>query len=223
MQARGENEEAKRALGDLCQIYWFPLYAWCRRYGLSAPDAEDMVQGFFIQVLEKRMFDAADTTRGKLRTFLLTGLQRHVKDEIGKAGAIRRGGGKVVSFDSIQADEWYGNELLQDESAEHLYDRQWALTLLGNAVRRLGDDAAASGKADQFAAMKAYLTEEGNMADYERAAADIGMKTESFKVAVHRLRAKFRLALRAEVAETHSDPSGIDEEITYLSKVLRGG
>jgi RNA polymerase sigma-70 factor (ECF subfamily) len=181
-----------------------------------------MVQGFFVKVLEKRIFDAADSSRGKLRSFLLTGLQRHVKDESNKASALRRGGGKVVSFDSVQAEEWYTGETLQGESAEHLFDRQWALTLLGNAVKRLESQAADSGKTAQFLAMKHFLTDEGSAEAYERSAADLSMKPDSFKVAVHRLRAKFRIALRAEVAETQHDQACVDEEITYLTKVLSG-
>lgn len=222
MQARGQGVEARRAMEDLCGAYWFPLYAWCRRFGLTAADAEDMVQGFFVEVLEKDLFAAADASRGKLRTFLLTALQRHVRDEQGKARAMRRGGGKVVSFDGSEAEAWYAGEQIEGESAEHLFDRQWALTVLDQAVRRLETDAAARGKAEAFAAMRPFLTGEGSAADYDDAGRPLGMNAGSFKVAVHRLRAKFREALRAEVAEAQPPDAGIDEEIAYLLKVLGG-
>lgn len=222
LQSRGEGPEAKRALEDLCRAYWFPLYAWCRRYGLSPTDAEDMVQGFFVQVLEKRLFDFADAERGKLRTFLLTVLQRHVNDERGKARAQRRGGGKVISFDSIEAEEWYSSESIAGESADQLYDRQWALTVLDNAVRRLEEEAIAKNKGEAFMAMRPFLTGESDAAEYDQAAGRVAMKPATFRVAVHRLRTKFREALRTEVAETQPDGANIDEEIGYLMEVLRG-
>ena len=222
LQARGQGVEARRALEDFCGAYWFPLYAWCRRSGLAAADAEDMVQGFFVQVLEKDLFASADAARGKLRTFLLTALQRHVRDEQGKAKALRRGGGKVLSFDGSEAEAWYAGEQVEGESAGHLFDRQWALAVLDQAVRRLEADAAARGKTEAFEAMRPFLTAEGNAADYEEAGRPLGLNAGAFKVAVHRLRAKFREALRAEVADTQPPDAGIDEEIAYLMKVLGG-
>jgi len=221
LQAQGEGVEAKRALEDLCQTYWFPLYAWCRRHGLSPSDAEDMVQGFFVQVLEKRIFDSADADRGKLRTFLLTILQRHVRGEQVKSHALRRGGGKIISFDSIEAEEWYTNEAIEGESADRLYDRQWALTVLDNAVGRLERNATSKGKAETFTAIRPFLTGDSTQ-DYERAGEAIGMSASTFRVAVHRLRAKFRESLRAEVAETQPEGANLDEEISYLMEVLSG-
>lgn len=222
MRARGEGESARRALEDLCTIYWFPLYAWCRRRGLAASDAEDMVQGFFLQVLEKRLFEAADADKGKLRTFLLTALQRYVRDEQGKAMAQRRGGGKVVSFDSAEAEQWYIAEQIHGESAEHMYDRQWALTVLDQSIRSLEKEWAARGKSKVFGAMRPFLTDEGSTEAYEKSGQEIGMSAGSFKVAVHRLRSKFRDVLRNEVAETQLDGSEVDQEIGYLMSVLGG-
>ncbi|WOO39334.1 hypothetical protein [Rubellicoccus peritrichatus] len=221
VKSRGEGAEAEQALEDLCQLYWFPLYAWCRRQGLSATDSEDMVQGFFQQLIEKRILDRADAKRGKLRTFLLTVLQRHIKDEQGKANAGRRGGGNVVSFDCAMAEEWYKEEP-EGESADHLFDRQWALTILGNSVAKLEETFVKKDKAKLFAAMKPFLNGDGSAAEYETAGTSVGMTQGSFKVAVHRLRTKFREALRAEIMKTQPDGESIDEEIEYLSKVLRG-
>lgn len=220
IQARGEGEAARRALSDLCQTYWFPLYAWCRRSGLAAADAEDMVQGFFLRVLEKRLFDSADATRGKLRTFLLTALQRYVKDERNKAQALRRGGGKVVSFDAVEAEEWYKADREDGENPDHYFDRQWAITVLDHAMERLERQSASRGKPGAFAAMRPFLTNEGSVAEYETAGRGLGMSAGAFKVAVHRLRLKFRDALRAEVAETQPEESSVDEEISYLMRVL---
>jgi RNA polymerase sigma-70 factor (ECF subfamily) len=222
LQARGEGEAARRALADLCQTYWFPLYAWCRRSGLASADAEDMVQGFFLRVLEKRLFDSADAARGKLRTFLLTALQRHVKDERNKAQAQRRGGGKVVSFDAVEAEQWYKADRVEGENPDHYFDRQWAITVLDHAMERLERQSAGRGKSGAFAAMRPFLTNEGSVAEYEDAGRPLGMNGGAFKVAVHRLRLKFRDALRSEVAETQPEESSVDEEIAYLMRVLAG-
>lgn len=222
IHARGEGETARRALEDLCQIYWFPLYTWCRRNGSNPTDAEDLVQSFFVKVLQKNLFAAADASRGKLRTFLLTALQRHVKDEWAKEMAGKRGGGKVVSFDAAEADEWYTRQERGDESADHQFDRQWALTILNLAMRKLEADFTKRGKEAHYHAMKPFLTGEGTFTEYEAAAAGLGQTPDSFKVAVHRFRAKFRDALRAEVAETQSEPDEIDGEIAYLAKLLGG-
>ena len=222
LDARGDGQEAQRALEDLCQAYWFPLFAWCRRYGLTVADAEDAVQGFFVKVMEKRLFDAADASRGKLRTFLLTALQRHVRDERAKALAERRGGGNVVSFDATEAESWYSDASIEGESAERMFDRQWALTVLDNAILQLERQAVARGKVSEFKVMRPFLTEEGQAEDYRKAGELTHQSAGAFKVAVHRLRAKFRIALREQVAETQPEDANVDEEITYLMQVLTG-
>jgi len=222
LRARGEGSEARRALEDLCQCYWFPIYALCRRHGLSPADAEDMVQSFFVKIIEKRFFDTADASRGKLRSFLHKILQRHIKDEKEKATTQRRGGGRVVSFNAVEAEDWYVNEQIEGETPDHLYDRQWALTVLGNALGELRKQAVANGRTATFDAMRPFLTNEGNAESYEEAASPLGMKADTFKVGIHRLRGKFRDALRAQVAETQLDGTSIDEEIAYLMKMLRG-
>jgi DNA-directed RNA polymerase specialized sigma24 family protein len=222
--AGGQGETARRALEELCGMYWFPLYTWCRRNGSAPADAEDLVQSFFVKILEKNLFANADASRGKLRTFLLTALQRHVRDVWEREAALKRGGGQVVSFDAAEAEAWYTRQERPDESADHQYDRQWALTILELALRALEEDFAERGKQAQFAAMKPFLTREGVRAEYEAAGAAFGQSADSFKVAVHRFRAKFRDALRDEVAQTQADPAaGVEEEITYLARLLGSG
>jgi len=220
LRSRGEGREAERALADLCQAYWFPLYAWCRRKGLSPADAADSVQGFFVQVLEKQLFHRADEGKGKLRTFLLTALQRQVRDERIKQGAARRDAGRTVSFDAAEAESWYverGGATIDDAQ---LFDRQWALAVLDQAVRRLEDAAQARGTLREFTALRPFLTREGTGEEYRLAAAPLGQTEGAFKVAVHRLRARFGEALRAEVAETQSDDLDVNEEIAYLRRAL---
>ena len=222
IQSQGQGEQAKRALGDLCRAYWFPLYSWSRRFGATPEDAEDYVQGFFVQVLQKQLFANADPNLGKLRTFMLTAFRRHVNDEQRKEGRQKRGSGQVISFDAAEAEAWYAVEQIEGESADHMFDRQWALTVLDNSLAKLEQHAAGKGKAAEFAAMRPFLTGAADVRDYERVGSELGMSANACKVAVHRLRARFREALRGEIAETQPDGASVDEEMGYLMQVLRG-
>jgi RNA polymerase sigma-70 factor (ECF subfamily) len=222
LQSQGQGEQAKRALEDLCQAYWFPLYSWSRRFGAAPEDAEDYVQGFFVQVLQKQLFAAANPELGKLRTFMLTAFRRHVHDEQRKEGRQKRGGGQIVSFDAAEAEAWYEVEQIEGESADHMFDRQWALTVLDKALAKLEQQAAARGKATDFVVMRPFLTGEADVDDYEKGGRELGLSANTFKVAVHRLRGRFREALRSEVAETQPDGGNVDEEMGYLMQVLRG-
>jgi RNA polymerase sigma factor (sigma-70 family) len=220
LRTRGDGPVARRALEDLCGIYWFPLYAWCRSRGYPSHDAEDLIQGFFLKIIQSHLFDAADPSRGKLRTFLLTALQRHIRDEADKASASKRGGGKVISIDPATAEAYYSSSLVSGESPEEAYDRQWALTVLDHALGDMQKEAIAHGKLSQFTAMRQFLTEEGDMEAYAAAAAAVGMSSSTFKVAVHRLRARFRDTLRTVVSDTQPEDSNPEEEIAYLARML---
>lgn len=221
IQSRGQGDQAKRALEELCAAYWFPLYAWSRRCGASPDDAEDHVQGFFVQVLQKQLFAAANPELGKLRTFMLTAFRRHVGDEQRKEGRQKRGGGRIISFDATEAEAWYEAGQIHGESADRLFDRQWALTVLDQAMAELERQAAARGKSAEFAVLRPFLTGEASADDYERAGREAGMTANTFKVAVHRLRSRFREALRREVAETQPDDADVDDEMRYLMRVLQ--
>ena len=221
LQSQGQDEKAKRALEELCAAYWFPLYAWSRRCGVSPSDAEDYVQGFFVQVLQKQLFAAANPELGKMRTFMLTAFRRHVNDEQRKESRQKRGGGQIVSFDAAEAEAWYEVEQIEGESADHMFDRQWALTVLDQAMAKLELQAAAKGKSAEFAVLRPFLTGEADTADYEEKGREAGMSANTFKVAVHRLRARFRDALRREVAETQPAEADVDEEMSYLMRVLK--
>lgn len=223
IQSQGEGMEAERAREDLCRAYWFPLYAWSRRAGASAEDAEDYVQGFFVQVIGKQLFAAADPMMGKMRTFLLTAFRRHVNDVQRRASRQKRGSGQVISFDAMEAEAWYEHEKVEGENAEEMFDRQWALTVLNQALGRLEAHAKAKGREAEFLRMRPYLTGELSEDGQRDDAAALGMSDGAFKVAVHRLRAKFREALREEVRDTQPDGSSVDEEMGYLLQVLRAG
>ena len=220
IQSQGGDEKAKRALEELCAAYWFPLYAWSRRCGAAPSDAEDYVQGFFVQVLQKQLFAAANPELGKMRTFMLTAFRRHVNDELRKESRQKRGGGQIISFDAAEAEAWYEVERIEGESADHMFDRQWALTVLDQAMAKLEQQAAAKGKSAEFAVLRPFLTGEADTADYEKKGREAGLSANAFKVAVHRLRARFRAALRREVAETQPADANVDEEMRYLMCVL---
>lgn len=220
LRTRGDGPVARKALEDLCGAYWFPLYAWCRSRGYSSHDAEDLIQGFFLKIVQCQLFGAADPTRGKLRTFLLTALQRHIRDEADKSNASKRGGGQVISIDPATAEACYSASFVSGESPEQAYDRQWALTVLNHALDTMEKEAIAHGKLVQFSAMRHFLTEEGDMEAYAEAAIAVGMSTGAFKVAVHRLRGRFRETLRTVVADTQPENSNPEEEIAYLARML---
>lgn len=220
LQARGDDAEARTALEALCAAYWYPLYSWSRRSGLPPADAEDAVQGFFAAVLERRLFDRAESERGRLRTFLLTVFRRHLKDVREKAGAERRGGGKVVSFDAVEAEEWFRNEPADTAEPEDRFDREWALTVLERAMERVESAFRRRGKGAEFEALRPFLTRSGDQAAYETAGMPVGLGAGAFKVALHRLRERFREALREEVRETGAVESDVDDELRHLLRVL---
>jgi len=222
IKTRGDGDDARSALETLCSAYWFPLYSWSRRYGASPEDAEDFVQGFFVQILSRKLFASADPNLGRLRTFLITAFRRHVRDEKAKLSRGKRGGGNVISFNAADAESWYIAEQRDGESPDSMFDRQWALTVLERAIARLEAHAGARSKQDEFEVMKPFLSREGTANDYASAGAQLGMSASTFKVAVHRLRSRFREALRAEVADTQPDESSVDEEMRHLMDALRG-
>ena len=216
VQAGGEA--AAVALGELCAAYWFPLYGWARRAGASPEDAEDLVQGFFSDVLRKHLFEKADAAKGRLRTFLLTAFRRYQRDAYEKSTAQQRGADRTVSFDAMAGEEWYRAEA-GATTPDAFYDRQWALTVLEQAVTRLGGEYAKRGKAADFQQLRRYLTDTGD-AGYESDAEALGIGAGAVKVAVHRLRERFRGALREEVASMQFENEDVDEELAHLLRAL---
>lgn len=220
LQAAETNEAGRRALGELCADYWFPLYAFARRSGNSAADAEDLVQGFLLKATEDGLFAKADEDKGKLRTFLLTVFRRYARDEYAKTVSAKRGGGNVVSFDAAEAESWYEAESSRDDSPEKIFDRQWAVSLLDNAMNRLERSWRERGKETEFAALRPFLTTGGTTSDYQEIGERIGMKPDTVKVTLHRLRAKFGTVLREEIRETQIDNDDVDAELNYLIQLV---
>jgi RNA polymerase sigma-70 factor (ECF subfamily) len=215
------NARSAEALTSLCEIYWYPVYAFIRRQGTRAEDCADLTQAFFARVLEKNYFHDADPERGRFRAFLCASIRHFLSNERDRARALKRGGPlPPISLDVETAEGTYQLEPRDDLTPEKLFDRHWALMLLDRALGRLREEHASAGKAEQFDRLKGFLTGDDAAVPYGEAAAMLGTTEGAVKVAVHRLRRRFRDALVQEIAETVSDPAEIDAEIEYLLKAV---
>ena len=219
----GEAGRVRAAMETLCGAYWYPLYACARRSGQSPEDAADLTQSFFAFLLEKEVFAQADPGRGKLRTFLLTAMQRFLRDEWRKQQRLKRGGGhRPLSIDEPLAEARYARELIDDVTPETLYHRRWALTLLERTVVALETSYAEQGKAALFAALQPTLTEDPDATSAAEIGARLAMEPGTVRVAISRLRRRYRERLLAEVAASLDAQSEmeVDEEIDALFRVL---
>jgi RNA polymerase sigma-70 factor (ECF subfamily) len=214
--------DADRALATLCETYWYPLYAYARRHGHDAEAAQDLTQGFFARLLEKRDLGAADPARGRFRSFLLGAFVHHLSDERERAAAWKRGGrATLLSLDLPAAEERYCREPADTRTPERLYERRWALTLLSTVLRQLRAEQESAGRGAQFHALSGpALTPESGDPPYRALAAQLGMSETAVKVAVHRLRRRYRDLIREAVSQTLDDPRDADEEIRFLLAAL---
>ena len=208
------------ALEKLCQIYWFPLYTYVRRRGSSPADAEDFTQKFFAWLIERNWIGQADQQRGRFRSFLLTSFNRFLTNEWDKAMALKRGGGRIVSLEFDRAESFYSQELVDHFTPEQSFEWRWALTLLERVMNRLCAEYTEDNKSELFESLKPCLLGERTAQPYAALAAKIGMTEGSVKVAVHRLRQRYRQLLRDEIANTVAKPEEVDEEMRYLFAVL---
>ncbi len=218
-----DSPQASEALQQLCRAYWYPLYAFVRRQGHDATDAEDLTQEFFARFLAKEYFQRADPSRGRFRNYLLACMKNFLTEQHRQAGRLKRGGAAaVISWDSRTAEERYHLEPADPVTPETVYDRRWALTLLERALARLGEEQLAAGRQQLFAAVKDCLWGGGSGEGYANIAAGQGMAVGALKVMIHRLRQRYRELLREEVAHTVVTAKDIDPELHYLIAVIRG-
>lgn len=211
------TRQSEQALAALCECYWFPLYAYVRRSGYSTHDAQDLTQGFFAQLLEKEYLKDVDRRRGKFRSFLLAALKHHLGHQRERDRAQKRGGGRVpFSLDFESAESRYRREPTDLATPERLYERRWALTLLDRVLGRLEDEHARAGKTELFSGLKDFLTVGQESRPYLQVAEELGMSEGAVKVAMHRLRRRYRELLKDEIAQTVADPAEIDEELSDL-------
>lgn len=220
---RTDEVRSQEALALLCGDYWLPLYAFLRRSGHAAHEAEDITQAFFAKVLEKNYLDVAEQSRGRFRSFLLTALKHFLANERKAARAAKRGGGKTtLSLDFAAAEEAYAAEPVEERTPERLFERQWALRLLERVFARLEGEWLAAGKADWFQTLGEFLTAGSAHRPYAEAAAKLQTTEGAVKTAVYRLRQRYRELLRAEIAPTVSDPEEIEDEVRQLFATLSG-
>jgi len=204
------SPESAAALDALCRAYWFPLYAYVRRCGQSPHDAQDLTQEFFCRLLEKRWLDSADREKGRLRTFLMVALKHFMAKEWRRASAQRRGGGQPhLPLDTAFAESRYAADTSAALAADEVFDRQWALTLLALTVDRLRAEFAAAGKPEDFETLKGCLVAGRGGIDYAALAERLGISEGAARVAVHRLRKRFREVYREEIAQTLADGTDV--------------
>jgi DNA-directed RNA polymerase specialized sigma24 family protein len=217
------SPQSDRALGELCQAYWYPLYAYVRRQGHTREDAEDLVQAFFARFLEKNYLEGLSSERGRFRAFLLASLKHFLANEWDKANRQKRGGGaQHLSLDWQGADQRYHLDPHDPASPpDRAFDREWALALLEAVIARLRQECAAEGKAKLFESAKGFLMVGEAALPYGQAGAEAGLDEGAMRVAVHRLRKRYRELLRAEIAQTLADPAQVAEELRSLQEALR--
>src|SRR3954470_15999964 len=220
LKAGASSPAADDALARLCRAYWYPLYAFVRRQGHSPHDAQDLTQGFFARLLEKNDLAAVDRSKGKFRSFLLAAMKHFLANEWDRARALKRGGGvTLISIDDAEAEGRYAHEAAEQSTAEQLFDRRWALTLLDQVLARLETEMAVAGKRATFDALKFSLTGE-QAAAYEEIARRLGTTEGALKVAIHRLRDRYRTLLREQIADTVGSTADVDEELRHLFSAL---
>lgn len=218
---RSDTTRAHGALSRLCETYWFPLYAYVRRRGHSPEDAQDSTQDFFSRLLAGNWVGDADRTKGRFRTFLLTALNRFLANEWDRARAQKRGGGAVsVPLDTAVAESRYCADTWNAMTPDRLYDRQWAMTLLDRALTRLEAEHQRLGKAAEFAVLSPALTAERGAIPYAAMATRLRLREAAARMAVHRLRKRFREVFREEIAQTVAQPDEVEAEIRHLLAAL---
>lgn len=217
------SPEASVALEELCRTYWYPLYAYLRRQGCSHEDAEDLTQAFFARFLEKDYPEGLSSEKGRFRAFLLAAMKHFLANAWDHASRKKRGGGVVhLSLDWQHADSRYQIELADQLSPDKLFDRAWAVTLLERVITRLRDENVGEEKARMFDQLKPFLMVGKGAIPYAAAASQLGLSEGAARVAVHRLRRRYRELLREEISQTLADPGQAAEEIQALFSAFAG-
>lgn len=222
-----ESPVARAALSSLCESYWYPLYAFLRRRGQDADDAADLVQGFFARLIERDDIGRADAERGRFRTYLLTALTRYASNVDASERALKRGGGvRTVPLELADerdaAERRYALEPVDEQTPEHLFDAAWARALLARVLMRLETDEAVRGRAAAFALFAPRLFGDADALSLAEVARRLGSTEGAVKVALHRLRSRYRTLLMSEVAGTVEDPDEVERELRALFTALDG-
>jgi RNA polymerase sigma-70 factor (ECF subfamily) len=210
---------ADDALAQLCRAYWYPLYASVRRKGYGVADAQELTQEFFARFLEKHWLGSVDRRKGKFRSFLLGSLEHFLAKEWTRAHRLKRGGGQtIIAWEGCDPEERYRLEPADDWTAERIYERRWALTVLEQAMSALAGEYAATGKQRLFEELKPFIS--GEDESYPELAARLQMSEGAVRVAVHRLRQRYGESVRGEIAKIVQRPEDIEEELRHLFAAL---
>jgi RNA polymerase sigma-70 factor (ECF subfamily) len=209
------------ALEILCRAYWYPLYSYIRRQGYSPVEVQDLTQEFFARLLEKDFLRLVDPARGRFRSFLIMALDRFLAKEWRRGQRQKRGGGQVlVSLDMEDGERRYAAETADERTPDKIFELRWALQVLDRALDQLRRESSAPAKRAMFDRVQGLLAGDGADAPYETLAAEVGLSVNAFKVAVHRMRQRYRELVRAEVLQTVSRPEEVDDEIRHLLAAL---
>ncbi len=218
--AHSDTTRARTALESLCQTYWPPLYAYVRRRGYSPEDAQDLTQAFFARLLERNAVASVAPEKGRFRSFLLASLNHFLSDEWDKARAQKRGGGKVISLDLQSAETQLGVIPVENFTPEKAFEHRWAITLLEQVYQRLRAEYHTHGKGALFDVLRVTLAGTSDAAPYAELARQLDLSEGAVKVAVHRLRQRYRVLLRDTIADTVSTPDEVEDELRFLFAVL---
>jgi RNA polymerase sigma-70 factor (ECF subfamily) len=222
LAAQGESPAAQEALEKLCRTYWWPLYGYVRRQGYNPEEAQDLTQGFFALLLERRDFDAVRREKGRLRSYLLTSLKNFLAKARRRELAVKRGEGRaLVSLEQLLERERADLEAANTLSADRIYERRWALTLLEQALGRLEEEYRVAGNAPLFEKLKQTLTDEPDQPSQAEIAQRMSMSENAVKQALYRLRHRYRLVLREEIAHTVAVLGDVEDELRHFIAVLQ--
>jgi RNA polymerase sigma-70 factor (ECF subfamily) len=223
LSAQSQAPGSQAALAELCRIYWYPIYAFVRRRGSGAEDAQDLTQGFFLHLLDHKALRQVSPVKGKFRSFLLASLQNYLSDQADSARCLKRGGNiEFVPADMKSAEDRYQLVALDFLTADTVFDARWAMTLLDEAMAQLREEYAAQGKASMFETLKPFIDPINSKAalSYDQVAKTLQVGLGSAKKLIFRLRRRYASVLREEVARTVSDPAEVDQEIHALCEAL---
>ncbi len=214
------DTKSREALSRLCETYWTPLYGYVRRRGHGVDDAHDLTQEFFLRLLERNLVARADKSKGRFRSFIFTVLKRFLADEWDKEKSQKRGGDVHLESLSQLAEAAYSSSNAATDSPELEFERDWAMALLTNVLNALEQEYASGGKTPLFAALRNYLVGGSDTKPYAHVAAELGMSEAAFKVAVCRIRQRYRERMKQEVAATVADARDADAELRHLFRIL---
>ena len=222
LEAQGQSPAAQEALEKLCRTYWRPVYSFVRREGVRTEEAEDLTQSFFALLLQRRNFDAVRKEKGRLRSYLLTSLKHFLVSEHRRTVTVKRGKGQQpVPLEELAAVGRAELEPADHLSADRIYERRWALTLMEQVLRRLREEYAMAGNAELFDLLKQLLPDETGAPSRTEIAAQLGMTENAVRQALHRFRQRYQVLLRDEIAHTVAIASDIEDELRHLISVLR--